>query len=174
MDAGELVARAEIADVIARYCHVLDRQQWDGMAGCFHGDATYKFGSIDGDWRHFVEAAKAVLGPLRISHHQIGNLLIRVDGDRADSETYFTAYHRVAADAPADAPLPGTGTDYDVVIAGRYIDRFERRGGTWKIISRTGVTDWRRDSPAADNGLFALPDDWRGSTGTGDPGRVMR
>ena len=153
----DLEARAAIADIIARYCHVLDRQRWDKMGECFHNDATYRFGAIDGDWRHFLGIAQAVLSPLRISHHQTGNMLIRVDGDRAASETYFTAYHRVPADALADAPLPGTGSDYDVVIAGRYIDRFERRGDDWRIAHRTGVTDWRRDSPAADNRLFAQP-----------------
>lgn len=173
MDAGTLLARAAIADVIARYCHVLDRRLWDQMGDCFHETATYKFGDIDGDWQHFVGVARTVLDPLRISHHQTGNMLIVVDGDRAQSETYFTAYHRVAADAAPTDPLPGTGKEYDVVIAGRYIDRFERRGGAWKIAHRTGVTDWRRDMPAADGGLFALPPDWRGSNGADDPAYAL-
>ena len=173
MDLETLASRAAIADVINRYCHILDRRRWESMAMCFHPDATYLFGAIDGDWRHFVGAAQAVLDPLRSSHHQIGNMLIRLDGDRADSETYFTAYHRVAAEAPASAPLPGTGHDYDVVIGGRYIDRFERRDGEWRIAHRTGVSDWRRDTPAADPGLYALPPGWRGSTGSDDPGRVV-
>jgi len=173
MDAGDRLARAAIADVSARYCHVIDRRLWDRMGACFHDDATYKFGAIDGGWRDFVAAARTVIDPLRISHHQTGNMLIRVDGNRADAETYFTAYHRVASDAPAGAPLPGTGSDYDVIIAGRYIDRFECRGSDWRIAHRTGVSDWRRDGPAADNGLFALPADWRGAIGPDDPGCVL-
>ena len=173
MDLAELTARAQITEIIAYYCHALDRQHWSKLTNCFHNDATYRFGSIDGDWRNFVAAARAVLEPLRISHHQTGNMLIRIDGNRANAETYFTAYHRIPSDAPPDAPMPGTGADYDVVIAGRYIDRFERRDGNWRIAHRTGVTDWRRDSPAADNGLFALPADWRGSTAQDDLGRVL-
>ncbi len=170
MDAGDLLARAAIADVIARYCHVIDRRQWHAMDQCFHDDATYRYASIAGGWREFVAVARAIIDPLRISHHQTGNMLIRVDGDRAGAETYFTAYHRIAAGAAADGVFPGTGQDYDVIMAGRYIDRFERRGGDWRIAHRTGVTDWRRDSPASDAGLFSSPPEGRGSTGSDDPG----
>lgn len=173
MDAGDLLARAAIADLIARYCHVIDRRRWDDMGQCFHDDATYRFGSIVGGWRDFVAAARTIIDPLRISHHQTGNMLIVVTGDGADAETYFTAYHRVAADAAADGVFRGTGSDYDVVMAGRYIDRFERRGGDWRIAHRTGVTDWRRDSPASDAGLFTAPPEGRGSTGRSDPGYLI-
>jgi hypothetical protein len=165
-----LAARAAITEVIGRYCHNIDRRLWPAMERCFHPDATYRFGHIDGDWRDFVRGARAVIDPLRISHHQIGTMLIEVDGDRANAETYFTAYHRVPADAPADAPFAGTGQEYDVILAGRYIDRFERRADEWRIAHRTGVTDWRRDGPAADAGLFAQPPSWRGSLGPDDPG----
>ena len=170
MDTGDLLARAQIADVIARYCHVIDRRQWDAMSQCFHDDATYRFGSIAGSWRDFVAAARTIIDPLRISHHQTGNMLIVVRGEHAEAETYFTAYHRVAADGARDAVFPGTGSDYDVVLAGRYIDRFERRDGEWRMAHRTGVTDWRRDSPASDAGLFSSPPAGRGSIGSDDPG----
>ena len=65
------------------------------MGGCFHPDATYRFAAIDGTWQEFVNAARAVIDPLRISHHQTGNMLIRVMDDTAHAETYFTAYHRI-------------------------------------------------------------------------------
>ncbi len=169
----DLLARAQIADVIARYCHVIDRRRWDDMAACFHDNATYSYGTIAGGWRDFVAIARSIIEPLRISHHQTGNMLIRIDGDRAAAETYFTAYHRIAADAAPEGVFPGTGSDYDVIMAGRYIDRFERRGGDWRIAHRTGVTDWRRDNPASDAGLFASPPEGRGSIGSDDPGYAI-
>ena len=169
-DLAIMAAKSAIADVINSYCHIIDRRRWEDMGRCFHPDATYSYGFIDGDWQNFVTIARAVINPLRMSHHKVGNMLIRVDGDRADAETYFTAYHRVPADSPVDAPLPGTGVEYDIIIAGRYIDRFERRGGDWRIVHRTGVSDWRQDSPAADAGLFAQPPGGRGAFGSADPG----
>lgn len=169
-DAATLAAKSAIADVIHSYCHIIDRRRWDDMAQVFHPDATYSYGFIDGDWRNFVMIARLVIDPLRMSHHKTGNMLIRVDGDRARAETYFTAYHRVTADAPTDAPLPGTGVEHDIIIAGRYIDTFERRDGDWRILRRVGVSDWRQDSPAADGGLFDQPVGGRGRFGADDPG----
>ncbi len=165
----ELAARAAIADVIHLYCHSIDRRRWDRLGDCFHPDATYHFGNIDGDWRHFVAVAEAIIGPTRITHHQTGNILYRFDGDTAETETYFTAWHRVRADAPADAAFPGNGVERDLVVAGRYIDRFTCRDGDWRIAHRTGVTDWRHDHPAADFGLFNLSADGRGAVDGSDP-----
>ena len=173
IDCNSLLARAEILDILALYCHVIDRRQWHRMGECFHADATFRFGSIDGSWEDFVPAARAVIDPLRISHHKLGQTLFAFSGDGAMTETYMVAYHRVAAEAPADAVFPGDGADRDIVIAGRYIDRFECRAGVWRIARRIGVTDWRQDAPAADAGLFALPQDWRGSIGDDDPSHAL-
>jgi hypothetical protein len=73
------------------------------------------------------------------TQHFIGNLLIEVDGDSASSETYFVARQRFGHD----------GMDYDFVIAGRYLDRWERRGGAFRISSRTLVWDWMRTDPVS-------------------------
>lgn len=172
-DLATLAARAAIADVVHRYCHGIDRRRWELMAGCFHPDATYRFNSIEGGWQEFVAVAKAIIGPLLMSQHLVGNMLIRVDGDHADSESYFVAYHRVAADAPADAIFPGTGVAREVVIAGRYVDRFECRDGDWRIAHRIGLSDWRRDTPASEAGLYDQPPAWRGRFGTDDPGSAV-
>jgi hypothetical protein len=175
---ADLADRAQILDVIALYCHAIDRRRWELMADCFHTDATFKFGAIDGSWQEFVVAARAVIEPLRMSHHMLGQTLLRLDGDTATAETYMQAYHRVAADAPADAPFPGTGEERDIVIAGRYVDRFERRPDSlgvprWRIAHRTGLSDWRQDAPARDGGLFGAPPDWRGDIGPGDPAYLL-
>ena len=169
---AEMAARSAIGDVITLYCHLLDRRRWERMVECFHPQATYRFATIIGGWSEFVDMARAGIDPLRISHHQIGNIQIRVTGDKAVSETYFTARHRVAADTPSDALFPGTGHEYETILAGRYIDQFERRDGDWRIVHRTGVTDWRFEAPASDAGLFDQPPEWRGSVGPDDPALI--
>lgn len=172
-DAASLLVRADILDILALYCHAIDRRRWDLMGQVFHPDAHFQFGAIDGSWQHFVVAAQAVINPLRISQHKLGQTLFAIAGDVAMTETYMVAYHRVAADAPADAVFPGTGTDRDVVIAGRYIDRFERRDSRWRIARRVGVTDWRQDADASDGGLFDAPQAWRGDIGGGDAAHAV-
>lgn len=42
--------------------------------------------------------------------------------------------------------------DEDVFVGGRYIDKFERRDGEWKIAKRQGVHDWFRFEPANEKG----------------------
>lgn len=165
--------RAAIVATLALYAHALDRRAFDLLAHCFHPDATYRYAAIDGDWRHFVDAARAILAGCGPTHHQLGQALIALAGDTAHVETTFTAHHRVPADAPATAAFPGTGAAYDVVIGGRYVDRFERRAGRWAIAARTGLHDWRRDQPAADPGFADLPREWRGRTDPDDPGRAV-
>ena len=42
--------------------------------------------------------------------------------------------------------LPDGGKS-DVIGAGRYLDRFEKRGDEWRIARRDVVTDWFRQYP---------------------------
>ena len=54
---------------------------------------------------------------------------------------------------PIGDPLAGSEayeTDMDFFVAGRYLDKFERLDGKWKIAHRTGMTDWiRLEAPAS-------------------------
>jgi hypothetical protein len=65
------------------------------------------------------------------------------------------------------------GEPWDTLTGGRLIDRFEKRGGEWRIKHRKTVFDWNRDQPAAETwclGLFR-PSDPRmvmGRRGAGD------
>jgi hypothetical protein len=69
--------------------------------------------------------------------HHIGNVLIELDADQAWTEAYFVAYQRTLQE----------GVETDTSFGGRYVDRFERRGGVWKIAERTTVYDWTRVDP---------------------------
>jgi hypothetical protein len=76
--------------------------------------------------------------------HQICNVLIELDGDVAHGESYFFMLAR----------SEHQGREVDWLLAGRFIDRFERRGGAWRIASRTVAYDLDRFDevrPAADD-----------------------
>jgi hypothetical protein len=74
--------------------------------------------------------------------------VIDFDGQEAFGEVYYQAYHRLTNEA---------GEQRDLVIAGRYVERCERRGGVWKYAYRSELVDWVRDDPAADDFLNAAP-----------------
>lgn len=162
--------REAIRDIIAAYAHAIDRRRWDMIGRLFHADAIFGFGSIAGDWRSFVEQARAVIDPCTATQHQLGQTLISFDGENAAyAETYMTAMHIVPAGYPLPAVFPDRGESYSAIIAGRYIDRFERRGGEWRIARREGVYDWREYRPIGEADLSALPEAMRGYHDDRDP-----
>ena len=82
-----------------------------------------------------------------ITFHMLGQSTIRLDGDRASAETYFFAVVRGGEREP-------THVDQ---IAGRYIDRFARRDGRWRISERTCVCDWSASIRSDSNWLDGIP-----------------
>ena len=158
--------RLEIAEVLARYCEGLDRLDRKQLTACFHPDSQHNHGFV-GPTAQFFDFAWDVLEACVATHHQIGDIQIALDGDVARVKCYFTAYHRIADPAPAFFDPSYAGKD--LFIAGRYLDRFERRDGVWRIAARTGVHDWQRLEAAADAGFFDLPADQRGRRDMSDP-----
>ncbi len=163
----DLAARAAIADVLALYCHAIDRGRWTLLDQLFHDEATYSFGPIDGSWREFVAIARSMIDPLIVTHHQLGQTTYLIDGSRASTETYMTSTHRIPADAAPGGAFPGRGEIYEAVIAGRYVDQFECRDGEWRITRREGIIDWRRDLPLPDGTALSQ------SLGPADPAATI-
>jgi hypothetical protein len=160
--------REQIRDKIFLYAHAIDRRRWDIMPALFHDDAQFQFGTVAGGWRDFIEQAGAIINPLDSTHHQLGNTLISFDGDSADVETYLTAMHIVPPGYPVPEVFPDKGMRYAAVIAGRYIDRFEKRDGDWRIVKRTGLYDWREYREIGEADLHADPDESVGRTDDSD------
>jgi hypothetical protein len=160
-----LQSRAEIMDVMALYCHATDRRNWKLMEFVFHEDAKWSLASLQGQtWRESLAVGiKLFERHILATSHQLGNVLMRIDGDVAITEAYCTAYHRVRADAPPGGPFGGVGYEYDLVGGLRYVDRFERRNGTWRIAERHGLSDWRHCQPAADGVLGQVDPLFRGA-----------
>jgi SnoaL-like domain len=145
---GTLEDRETIRDILAAYAHAIDRRRWQMMERLFHADATFKFGTIEGDWRSFVEQARAVIDPCLATQHQLGQTIFGFEGpDVCHTETYMTAMHAIPPGYPTTAAFPDKGVIYSGIVAGRYVDRFERRatenGREWRIAQRTGLYDWR-------------------------------
>lgn len=135
--------REAIRDVITAYAHAIDRRRWDIMGNLFHDDAEFVFGTLAGDWRSFVDQARAVIDPCLATQHQLGQIMFSFEGDTCHTETYMTAMHTIPPGYPVPEIFPPKDDIYSAVIAGRYIDVFEKRDGAWKIAKRTGIYDWR-------------------------------
>lgn len=145
---GTLEDREAIRDLLAAYVHSIDRRRWGMMERLFHPDAIFRFGTIEGDWRGFVEQARAVIDPCLATQHQLGQTIFGFEGpNTCHTETYMTAMHTIPPGYPLAAVFPDKGAIYSAIVAGRYVDRFEKRPGPdgpeWRIAQRTGLYDWR-------------------------------
>ena len=141
-----LLDKQEIRDVLMTYCRAIDRVDRELLASVYHPDADDDHGPLKGKMVDLIEGIFEGLERLSTtSFHSLSNILVDVDGDVAHSESYVTACHTATSEQKGK---------YVWIFAGRYIDRFERRGGVWKIANRRTVMDWEYITPPVEESLF--------------------
>ncbi len=134
-DLQRLLDERVIRRRLLEYCRGIDRCDAELVASVYHPDATDDHGSFVGLGRDFAEYAVARLrAAFEATLHFLGDSLIDFESDDvARVETYVLAQHR-----------SGTGDDGPFLVAfgGRYVDRFERRDGEWRIADRVCIREW--------------------------------
>lgn len=141
MNRLEIAAdKAECAEVVARLARAIDRCDAEALRDCFHPDATDDHGAFKGTAAEFADWVMPVLKTMKRTQHIIGQSLVEIAGENAAAESYFLAHHHI--DTPDGEIL--------MIAAGRYLDRFERREGLWKISHRRAVYDWNSTVPSTD------------------------
>ncbi len=156
----EVIARQEIYDLLCDYMHAQDRLDPVLHRSVFFDDATTDYGAYVGGPDGFVAFAQGILKEHLANHHMIGQAKIEVEleNDVAFGEVYFQAHHRIVENA----------AEKDLFVSGRYIDRYERRKGVWKIAHRSERIDWVRSEDRADDWLKNAPRMPWGARGAAD------
>jgi hypothetical protein len=143
MDSDEVVARLDILNLYARYCHAFDSGDGESFADCFTADGVTDISSFPRVQRRaggaaaaFMNADMTIRGREQLAmaasrgdpgglslHHCTTNVYIKsVTGDRAESAAYFVVF---SADG-------GVVEHYGV-----YEDRLCRsEDGNWRIAER--------------------------------------
>jgi hypothetical protein len=154
MDSVEqIIAKQAISELSCRYMRGLDRLDRELLMDVFWDDAYCEYGFINGDPKVFIDFALGSLAEHKANHHMIGNTLIEFSDGQAYGEVYFNAYHKVPS---------GDGWD-DVIIAGRYLDRYEERNGEWKFIYRSERVDFSHTRATNNPYMEMAPDSLFGS-----------
>lgn len=128
-----LADRQAIADLIYRYCRAMDRIDVELGYTIWHEDGSADYGAnvYQGSGHGFIdfvcEQHRRTLG----HSHQMTNIIIELDGDRAGSESYVTANLRIARGEKL----------MQITVGTRYIDQWSRRNGRWAIDKRIAVID---------------------------------
>jgi hypothetical protein len=143
-DLEVVIAKQAIAQSIYRYCRGMDRIDNDLANSVFCPGAQVRYGAdiYTGPATGFVEMIADTHRGMTISHHQVGNMLIELDGETACSETYITVtLHQKQED----------GSVEQIGALGRYLDRWERHNGEWKIAHRVYVHSIDEQHTVTDN-----------------------
>lgn len=123
-----------IRRVIVAHSRGLDRCDEELVSASYFDDAEIHYGPFAGSGG--PDAAAALVADLRAntlaSTHAVPNTLIEIIEDEAMTETYCLSYQLREVD----------GVRWLYLFSLRYIDRFERRSGQWRIAERTAVHDW--------------------------------
>lgn len=157
----QAVAKQALHDLVVTYARGVDRADAALLASVFHPDAEVVTGVIDGRAPDYARDICAMVREnLKSTFHSMANEYFEVSGDRAVGETYVVAHMISTGDAPQET-----------LTGGRYLDRFERRDGQWRIAHRTFVHDWNMTQPVTEEtvGMYEqLPT--RGGYAPNDPG----
>ena len=142
----QLLDRQDILDCLTRMSRGTDRFDRTLFLSAFHDDAIVAAGPFVGsaaalfDWSCGIQET-AHIG----TFHMLLNHSCELDGDTAHTETY---YQYIAANRD----------ETNLFGAGRYIDRFERRIGTWKLAARNTTIELSSLLPAMLNPLADVAD----------------
>lgn len=136
IEIATLVAKDRIRDVLMRYSRGVDRLDAELLRSCYHPDSWDDHGHFKGNGHEFADFIVGSLAE-RAHHttHSVANVLIEItdlEAGTARAESYGLAFLRREEE----------GQEWLDLFAGRYVDRFERRDGEWRIAHRVVVHDW--------------------------------
>lgn len=122
----------QLRKLVHSYCRAVDRGDLPTLRSLYHHDAEDHHGAFStGSAEDLLEGLVAARPYLRSMQHHVTTTNFAIDGDRAEGEIYSIATHTFTAG----------DHDVDVIVGGRYLDKYEKRSGTWKILERAIVTD---------------------------------
>ncbi|MEO9129826.1 MAG: nuclear transport factor 2 family protein [Sphingomonas sp.] len=137
MSAFEIQALADrhaITGLIYLYCRAVDRLDHKLGYSIWHDDGTADDGKTvyQGTGHDFIDFVIDQHGKMLGHSHQVTNIILELDGDRAASESYYIAAQRV---------LRGEHL-HEITVRGRYLDRWSKRDGRWGIDHRITIRDF--------------------------------
>jgi hypothetical protein len=158
----EMLDEFHLRKLVHGYCRAVDRGDDAQLRSLYHHDADddhggFSTGSVD----DFFDALTAARPYLRSMQHNVTTVNFAIDGNHAEGEVYTIATHTfVVGDR-----------DVDVIVGGRYLDRYAKRDSTWKFTERKIVTDWAHvnDPSAVDLSHRITKDTARGAPDASDP-----
>lgn len=136
--------RQDIHDALLRYTRGVDRHDRELMLSAYWPDAFDEHGVAEGVAADFCDWAIGWHAEFQTQHHHIiTNHSVELDGDTAHGETYYLFWGENRNGPPQ-------------LSFGRYVDRYEKRDGEWRIAHRVCVNEGSSDLTPAN-----IPDEYK-------------
>ena len=133
--------RMEIEDLLVRYCDAIDQQHFDDLDNVFTPDAKIDYSAMGGASGSYPEV-KAFLQsalPAFVDYfHMLGNIRLKLDGDRATG--------RVMCFNPMGVPAPDA-QPHMLFLGVYYVDQYLRTNEGWRIRERVEQRSWGHNVP---------------------------
>ena len=142
-----ILDKEAIREKIFLYARGVDRKDHDLLDGVYWPEATDDHIAYRGDVAGFKAWLNEFAGEM-LTTHFIGNIAIDLLGPtEAFSEAHVIGFHE----------YPGEDGREDLVVGGRYLDRWEKRNGEWRLVDRIATADFQfKGKSTADwGGIFA-------------------
>lgn len=129
-----------ITDLIYRYCRSVDRLDISLGHSIWQDDGHADYGAdyYQGSGKGVIDLICKHHRGMQAHSHQVTNILIDLDGDRAGSESYCTATLRTWR---GDQLM-------QITVWTRYLDKWSRRGDRWGLDHRIAIRDFDEIRPA--------------------------
>ena len=125
----DVLDRERVIDTLTALFLATDRKDWPAVEACFAPTVQFDMSSVGAGPAsskrpgEIADGWRTGLAPLEHVHHQAGNFVVRVNGDRADAFCYGIAYHFKTRN-------DGRNTR---VFVGNYDYQLARTGVSWRI-----------------------------------------
>jgi hypothetical protein len=125
-----LLDRQDILDCVTRNARGNDRFDVELVTSSYHPDGWHELGHSRIPGPEYGDHANASHGAIcEVNLHNVTMQSVEIDGDVAHAESYVIG---VFADK---------GGESSRMLAGRYIDRLEKRDGQWRIVLRRATAE---------------------------------
>jgi hypothetical protein len=133
----DMTDRQAIYDCIKRNSRGNDRFDIDLITSTYHADAIHELGHSQIEGSHYGEHANHAHGMLfEVNLHNVTMHSCEITGNVAHTESYVIGL------------FADKGAEVSRIMAGRYIDRLEKREGEWKIMLRRATVEVSMEATA--------------------------
>jgi 3-phenylpropionate/cinnamic acid dioxygenase small subunit len=143
-DLETVIDKLAITDLCYRYAMALDNSDWSALRACFTPDVRAQWPTMPvfANYDEMERTCRDIMARLSGAQHLISNVIVEVDGDRADCWSYFQT----------QVVRTGTPGGDTFTVGCKCQDQLVRTSQGWRICGRHVDLMWTDGNPAVAQG----------------------